>query len=133
MMTDQIIQKMLEKATAAMKNAYCPYSHFSVGACVLADDGNLYAGCNVENVVYNATHAEVAAVAAMISAGAKRVQKIVIVADCNKIIVPCGGCRQHLREFSSEDMEVYMFNNQGDCDMMKMGDLLVKSFGPEYL
>lgn len=132
-MSDELIQKMLEKAKIAMNNAYSPYSHFKVGACVLADDGQLYAGCNVENVCYHATHAEVAAVVAMISAGAKRVKSIVIVADCDKIIVPCGSCRQHLREFAPGSLKIYMFNKAGESRMMVLEDLLIHSFGPEYL
>ncbi len=94
-MSDRIVQEMLQKAKAAMKHAYNPYSNFFVGACILADDGKLYAGCNVENVSYSLTLcAEASALGAMVSAGAKRIKKMVVVAESDKIIVPCGACRQ---------------------------------------
>lgn len=133
-MSKNIVQQMLEKAKVAMKNAYCPYSHFHVGAAVLADDGNIYAGCNIENASYRVTQcAESSAVGNMISHGAKHIKKIVVVAESELIPSPCGACRQQLREFSDKSVEVHMFNNKGDHDVMTMDELLVKSFGPEFL
>lgn len=133
-MSKNVVQQMLEKAKAAMKNAYCPYSHFHVGAAVLADDGNIYAGCNIENASYRVTQcAESSAVGNMVSHGSKRIKKVVVVADSDQIVVPCGACRQQLRELASGDTEVHMFNNKGDHDVMTIDDLLVKSFGPEFL
>lgn len=133
-MSKNIVQQMLEKAKAAMQNAYCPYSHFYVGAAILADDGNIYAGCNIENASYRVTQcAESSAVGNMVSHGAKRIKKIVVVADSTLIPSPCGACRQQLREFSDKSVEVHMFNNKGDHDVMTMDELLVKSFGPEFL
>ncbi len=133
-MSDDIVQQMLAKAREAMRNAYCPYSHFYVGACVLGDDGNLYAGCNIENASYRVTQcAESSAVGGMVSHGAKRIKKVVVVADSELIPSPCGACRQQLRELCSADVEVHMFNNKGDHDVMTIDELLVKSFGPEFL
>ncbi len=133
-MVDSMIDQMLEKAKIAMKNAYCPYSHFSVGACVLGDDGNMYAGCNIENASYRVTQcAESSAVGGMVSHGSKRIKKVVVVADSEDIVTPCGACRQQLRELCDGNVEVHMFNNKGDHDVMTMDELLVKSFGPEFL
>lgn len=132
-MLDEIIITMKEKATEAMKNAYQPYSHFSVGAAILADDGKIYVGCNVENVIFIATHAEGAAIASMISHGAKRIKKMVIVADSDRIIVPCGMCRQHIAEFAHEDLEIYNFNRKGDYKLHTLKEFLPFAFSPEYL
>ena len=64
------IPKLFELASAAMKNAYAPYSRFAVGAAVLSGDGRFYAGCNVENVSYPCgSCAETGAIAAMIAGG----------------------------------------------------------------
>ena len=133
-MVEEIVKKMLEKAKEVMRNAYCPYSHFYVGACVLGDDGNLYAGCNIENASYRVTQcAESSAVGGMVSHGSKRIKKVVVVADSDRIAVPCGACRQQLREFCEDDVEIHMFNNKGDHDVMTIDELLVKSFGSEFL
>lgn len=127
------IEEMLAVAQKAMKNAYNPYSKFSVGACILADDGKLYAGCNIENASYRLTIcAEASAVAAMITQGAKQIERVVITADSENIVVPCGACRQTLREFASLSTPVYMFNKKGQSMRMTIDELLPKSFGASY-
>jgi len=130
----ETLSKMLEIAQEATRNAYCPYSSFHVGACILADDGNLYAGCNVENSVYGITQcAERNAIANMFAHGAKQIKAILVTADSEMIVVPCGACRQHIREFSALTVPVYMYNNKGDSQVMTVEELLPKSFGPEFL
>jgi len=129
-----MIQAMLEKATMAMRNAYNPYSNFFVGCCIHAKNGKLYAGCNIENVSYSLTLcAEAAALSAMVTDGAREIDEVVIVADCDKIIAPCGACRQRFREFTQADVKFHLFNNQGESKVMTMAELLPFSFDAEHL
>jgi cytidine deaminase len=128
------LEKMRDEAKKIMKNAYNPYSKFFVGACILADDGNLYTGCNVENAAYGLTVcAEVSAICNMITNGAKRIISLAVIADSDNIVVPCGACRQAIREFADPQTEIHMFNNHNESNTMTLGELLPNAFGPEFL
>ena len=99
-MTDE---KLVVLAKEAMKNAYAPYSHFQVGAALLAKDGRVFTGCNVENASYGATNcAERTAVFKAVSEGCREFDAIAIVASSGDFISPCGICRQVLAEFMPE-------------------------------
>ena len=83
--------------------AYAPYSHFQVGAALLAKDGRVFTGCNVENATYGATIcAERTAVTKAVSEGVREFEKIAIVASSGEYAAPCGICRQVLFEFMPE-------------------------------
>ena len=98
-------KKLLALAREAAQQAYCPYSHFQVGAALLTRDGVVFKGCNVENASYGLTLcAERAAVCAAISAGARDFEAIAIVAT--RLATPCGACRQFLAEFVSPAFRV---------------------------
>ena len=95
------VDRLLESARRAQRNAYAPYSRFPVGAAVLAEDGRIFLGCNVENSSFGLTVcAERNAVAAAVVAGARPVAAAVVANQDN--IVPCGACRQVLAEFDPE-------------------------------
>lgn len=92
-----------QAARRARANAYAPYSRYHVGAAVLADDGQIYAGCNVENATYGLTVcAERTAIVSMIAAGARRLLAAVVVTRGPHIGSPCGACRQVLGEFCED-------------------------------
>ncbi|NOY43422.1 MAG: cytidine deaminase [Planctomycetes bacterium] len=97
-MANQLQDKLIEAAIATRGNAYAPYSKFPVGAAVLAEDGSIFAGANVENVSYGLTIcAERVATASAVSAGHRKLLAVAIVSDSGA--PPCGACRQFLAEF----------------------------------
>ncbi|HWD25880.1 MAG TPA: cytidine deaminase [Rhizomicrobium sp.] len=93
-------QALLDAAMAVRQKAYAPYSHFLVGAALMAEDGTVFKGCNVENISYGATIcAERNAVFQAVAAGHKKFKAIAVVGDLPSPITPCGMCRQVLGEF----------------------------------
>ncbi len=118
--------RLTDAARAAARNAYCPYSDFAVGAAVLADDGAVYAGCNVENTSYGLTVcAERNAIAAAVTAGARSFEAVLIYTATGTPTPPCGACRQVLREFV-EDMPVY-----GACEVEPVREWRLSELLPE--
>jgi cytidine deaminase len=127
-------QELFEAAKAAMDHAYAPYSHFKVGAAILAENGRIYSGCNVENAAYpNGTCAESGAIAAMVRDGAKRIHEIAVVAHGPHLCTPCGGCRQRIREFAAPETKVHVCGPEGLRRTFSRDELLPYSFGPENL
>ncbi len=119
-----------ERATAAMTRAYAPYSHFRVGAALLAADGSIDEGCNVENASYPAgICAERAAVAAAVARGVRDFQAIVIVTEASAPTPPCGMCRQVLIEFAPH-LAVHSMTRSGTSARWTMSDLLPEAFTP---
>jgi len=126
--------ELFAAAEAVRKRAHAPYSNFHVGAALLADDGKIYAGCNVENAAYPLGNcAEASAIAAMIAGGARRILKIYTTGPGRKPVTPCGGCRQRIREFAALDTPVISQGVEGVPLRTTLGALLPHSFGPEFL
>lgn len=125
----EIKQKLISLAEDVTKNAYATYSEFHVGAALLTEDGNIYQGCNVENISYGLTScAERNAIFSAISAQGPIKIKAIAVANGKKIFcTPCGACRQVINEFGPE-CTVYYYNGKGDYIEKTLDQLLPGAF-----
>ena len=123
------------KATKeAMSKAYVPYSNYPVGALIVTNNGNTYSGCNVENASYPLGNcAEASAIASMILGGEKKIKTIYVMSKNDEGGIPCGGCRQRIREFSDENTQIMMCSPDGVQNRINLSELLPNSFGPEHL
>lgn len=118
--------ELLEAARAARENAYAPYSGFRVGAAALGEDGRVYTGVNVENASYGLTVcAERNAVAAAVAATNRRVRAVAISAD-RPGTMPCGACRQVIRELGPD--AVVIVDGEPEPRVYEMGVLLPDAF-----
>jgi len=123
---------LLKLAAEARTSAYAPYSKFRVGAALLAENGDIFTACNVENASYGLTLcAERVAVGKAVSEGCHDFSAIAISAPGGA--TPCGACRQVLNEFTP-DMKVYLGDEKGACIRETTLDALLPcAFGPENL
>ena len=126
-------KELIQTAVKMLDMAYVPYSHFPVGAALECDDGTVYTGCNIENAAFPCTIcAERTAMFKAISEGNTRFKRIVVAGRSEDFCVPCGSCRQVMREFAPE-LEVICLNGKGEARHFALKELLPESFGPEYL
>ena len=126
-------EELKAAAVTMLDRAYCPYSHFAVGAALECSDGSVFTGCNIENASFGPTIcAERTAVAKAVSEGHTDFVRIVVAGRCESFCVPCGVCRQVLREFAP-DMEIICLNSKGEEQVFTLSELLPHSFGPEFL
>ena len=120
-------------AVSMLERAYCPYSHFPVGAALECADGSVFTGCNIENAAYSPSIcAERTAVAKAVSEGHRDFVRIAIAGTGEDFCVPCGVCRQVLSEFAP-DLEIITLNGQGEQRIFTLRELLPHSFGPANL
>ncbi|WP_166417592.1 cytidine deaminase [Cochlodiniinecator piscidefendens] len=125
---------LLDAAKKVRENAHAPYSNFKVGAAITTPSGQVYVGCNVENVAYpEGTCAEAGAIAAMVAAGETQIVEIAVVADCPTPIPPCGGCRQKISEFAEPNAQVTMATVDGQINTLSVGELLPGSFSAAHM
>ncbi len=127
------------KALEMRARAYTPYSHFQVGAALLCKDGSVYTGCNIENAAYTPSNcAERTAFFKAVSDGKREFAAIAIAggAETAKDLdycVPCGVCRQVMREFCDGSFEVILAKTPKDYRVFTLEELLPMGFGPENL
>ena len=127
-------ENYIEATRKAMSKAYVPYSNYPVGVLIVTDNGNTYTGCNVENASYPLGNcAEASAIASMIMGGEKKIKHIYVMTKNDEGGIPCGGCRQRIREFSDSNTEVFMCSKDGVQGRVNISELLPNSFGPEHL
>ena len=126
-------EELKAAAVAMLDRAYVPYSRFPVGAALECDDGTVFTGCNVENASYPAgICAERSAIAHAVAEGHRDFRRIVIAGRGEGFCVPCGICRQVMREFAP-DLEILCLNGAGEERTFTLSELLPHSFGPEHL
>lgn len=135
-MDDKMIATLTQKALAARNNAYAPYSRFHVGAALITEEGQVFSGCNVENAAYpEGVCAEAGAISAMVAAGGSRkIASIMVAGKGPAPCLPCGGCRQKIREFATARTCVLVVDEDGALLFKdELHALLPSSFGPENL
>jgi len=128
------LAELIAAAVAANEMAYAPYSKHPVGSAVLANNGEIYAGCNVENAAYPLGQcAEATAVGNMVLGGGHRILHVVVVGPGEHLCTPCGGCRQNIREFAgTTGAPVTICDKKGNVLLETDSvELLPFSFGPE--
>ena len=136
-MTDY--EALMNLAAKARENAYTPYSHFRVGAALLASSGKIYTGCNIENAAYTPTNcAERTAFFKAVSEGVKEFDAICIVGGKNGVLTeyapPCGVCRQVMMEFCDpEEFQIILATDVEHYDTYTLKELLPLGFGPGNL
>ena len=129
---------LIRAAFAAREHAYTPYSHFKVGAALLAENGEIYTGCNIECATFSPTCcAERTALFKAVSEGVRKFTAVAVVGakesgpDDGLVTSPCGVCRQMLYEFGGARLAVIMAKSETDYREMTLGELLPLGFGPE--
>lgn len=116
-------------ALIAAKKSHSPYSKFPVGAVIKTTDGRVYSGCNVENASYpEGWCAETSAISHMVMDGGGQIAEVAVLGLKADLCTPCGGCRQRLAEFGSEQTKIHLCNQEKITDTVTLGELLPKSF-----
>jgi cytidine deaminase len=134
-----VAKNLIRDAMESMKNAYTPYSHFTVGAALLTKKQKVYKGCNIENAAYGPSNcAERTALFKAISEGEREFSAIAVVGGKNGLVTefcpPCGVCRQVLREFvDPKSFLVILARSEEDYLVFLLEELLPLSFGPEIM
>ena len=126
-------KELCQKAMDMLQRSYVPYSHFPVGAALECEDGTVFTGCNIENAAFSPTIcAERTAIFKAVSEGHRKFRRIAIAARSAEHCVPCGVCRQVIREFAPE-LEIICLNEKGEAKHFTLPQLLPHGFGGEFL
>lgn len=135
-------RKLIQAALEARERAYAPYSGYLVGAALLAADGTVFQGCNIENASYGAANcAERTAFYKAVSQGERAFSAIAIVGGSREmrqgevfpdLAYPCGICRQVMREFCGPEFRILVGRSTEDFEEYTLEELLPESFGPVW-
>ncbi|KAI0040062.1 cytidine deaminase [Auriscalpium vulgare] len=135
----EVKERLIQAAVDAKQGAYSPYSKFRVGAALLASDGSIIKGANIENASYGGTIcAERTAIVKAVSDGTRSFAALAVTTDVAQALSPCGICRQVIREFCALDMPILLVPagytaEKGGILETTVSGLLPHSFGPEDL
>ncbi len=138
-MEQSYIEKLIETAIVQLDYSYAPYSNFKVGAALLAKNGDIYTGCNIENAAYTPTNcAERTAFFKAVSEGVRDFQAICIVGGKDGVLTeyaaPCGVCRQVMMEFCNpKTFQIILAIDKERYDIYTLEELLPQGFGPSNL
>jgi cytidine deaminase len=130
-LTARVRTMLLTAARAASRHAYCPYSHFPVGAALLGADGRIFTGCNVENASYGLTLcAERAALTRAVGEGVRDFRALAVAGGRGTAVTPCGACRQSLAEFCPDGLPILLTTRDADGPVTRVNlqRLLPSSF-----
>ena len=120
---------LIDLVVETTKNAYVPYSHFPVGAVLVAKNGQVFTGVNIENASFGLTNCgERTAIFKAVSEGARDFQELIIYGQTEKPISPCGACRQVMAEFFEPDLPVTLVSKDKSTVVMTVKELLPYSF-----
>lgn len=128
-------QELIKAAMEAKEHAYVPYSHFRVGAALLARDGRVFQGCNIENAGYTPTNcAERTAFFKAIYEGVRDFEAIAVNGDAEDYLYPCGVCRQVMAEFCDpKTFRILVSNKNGAYLEYTLEQIFPGAFTPEEL
>lgn len=120
---------LIDLVVETTKNAYVPYSHFPVGAVLLAKNGQVFTGVNIENASFGLTNcAERTAIFKAVSEGFLDFEELIVYGETEKPISPCGACRQVMAEFFKKDLPVTLVAKDKSTVVMTVKELLPYSF-----
>ena len=121
--------ELIDLAIETSKNAYVPYSHFPIGAVLVANDGSIYTGVNIENASFSLTNCgERTAIFKAVSEGQRDFSELIVYGETERPISPCGACRQVMVEFFKPDLKVTLVAKYKTTVEMTVGELLPYSF-----
>ncbi|HEL1640210.1 TPA: cytidine deaminase [Streptococcus suis] len=120
---------LIDLSVEVSKNAYVPYSHFPIGAVLVAKDGQVFTGVNIENASFGLTNCgERTAIFKAVSEGVKDFSELIIYGETEKPVSPCGACRQVMAEFFEQNLKVTLVAKDKSTVEMTVGELLPYSF-----
>ena len=131
-----MIGKLIDTAIEQLKFSYTPYSNFKVGAALLAKNGEIFTGCNIENASYTPTNcAERTAFFKAVSEGVRDFQAICIVGGkdgkLTEYTAPCGVCRQVMMEFCNpKTFQIILAVDKERYEIYTLEELMPLGFGP---
>ena len=121
--------ELIDLAIETSKKAYVPYSHFPIGAVLVAKNGQIFTGVNIENASFGLTNCgERTAIFKAVSEGVTDFEELIVYGETEKPVSPCGACRQVMAEFFSKDLKVTLVAKDKSTVVMTVKELLPYSF-----
>ncbi len=121
--------ELIDLAIETSKKAYVPYSHFPIGAVLVAKNGQIFTGVNIENASFGLTNCgERTAIFKAVSEGVTDFEELIIYGETERPVSPCGACRQVMAEFFSKDLKVTLVAKDKSTVVMTVRELLPYSF-----
>jgi len=125
--------RLIKAAHKAKKHSHSPYSRFRVGAALLADNGKIFTGCNIENSSFSLTIcAERTALFKAVSEGLRKFKALAIASDVDSFVSPCGACRQVIMDLAG-DIDIILTDSKGNSKIIKISALLPLPFDSSIL
>lgn len=121
--------ELIDLAIETSKKAYVPYSHFPIGAVLVAKNGQIFTGVNIENTSFGLTNCgERTAIFKAVSEGVTDFEELIVYGETEQPVSPCGACRQVMAEFFSKDLKVTLVAKDKSTVVMTVRELLPYSF-----